>query len=815
MRVPAQAASGGKPGRETTAKTRMPHPPWLRRYWKVLTGAGAVVLILATVGIYRSASRRNEQSALLRGLKKEGTSLLSDGRYESLRKAEQVFRRLLQRSPSDIEAREARLFAVAALAIEFGEGLERAADLLDRLGEAKTDLGASGRCLAALAAGKLESAAKEAESASKQHPRSPWVAYAKAWVERYSDSPDTALVLLAGVDGGPARTLHLRSRISALLELDRHKETTPLFATLEEGQAKAPWAILLKLRARLADPRQEISLPDLDSVLTISTDSQNRSSALQRRVAHLLLAKAYFRLGKDSEQRQHTDKALDNPDLRDPVLGDLLAAHLVRLGDFKRAEAMAEEALRRFPRRRSLVYAQASALLAFGRPADALNSLGAVPVQHRNAHLLLVEANSLLALDRQDEARRILDRLRRDYSDLLPIRLAWARLLAREKRLDDALSELEELLKQEPRNVEAIQEAARIELAKGKAANAITRLEAAASFRPADAQLRADLVEACLAGRDFKKAASILSDALAAFPNDPSLLAARGRSLLLEGRLEDASGAFKKAIEQDPRRPAPAIGLAEILLTRAKLQEAEAAVSQVEKLSPGAGRFLRGWLLTSRWDLGLRDPEASAKLLRQVAKNPDPQGRTAAMLLIEIHAKLGNRRAAKDELKRQTKLHGDRPELLSAYGLALVGADANDDAISTLERALKGAKYLDVSKTILARTHARLSQAKWQAGDFPGAKRSADEALGLWPECGHALAMLGILEYERMQFRAARQQLRSAVEKDPTLALAHHYLGLAELQLGERAAGRKALARSLELRPKGQLADEARRAIKR
>ena len=220
-------------------------------------------------------------------------ALLSDGRYEALRKAEEVFRRLLQRSPSNETARQARLFTVAALAVEFGEGQERAADLLDRGGEPTTDLGASARCLAALAAGKLNRAVREVASSSKRYPQSPFVAYARVWVERYSDAPDRALVMLTGVEGGAAKILLLRSRATALLELDRPREVEQLLGTLTEAQAKAPWAILIRLRTRLASETQGLSLPELDDALSLTTDSRGRVSAFQRRVAHLLLADAY------------------------------------------------------------------------------------------------------------------------------------------------------------------------------------------------------------------------------------------------------------------------------------------------------------------------------------------------------------------------------------------------------------------------------------------------------------------------------------------------------------------------------------------
>lgn len=811
----AQPSPAGQPGRDTTAKTLRPRAPWLRRHWKIFAAVAALLLVVTIVLWQRSVAHRRERTAALRQTQREGMALLSEGRYESLRKAESVFRRLLRRSPSNPTARQARIFVVAALAVEFGEAQDRAADLLEREGEPTTDLGASARCLAALAAGKRERAAREVAAATKRYPRSPWVAYAHAWVERHADAPERALVVLAGVEGGAAKILLLRSRATALLELDRPREAEALLGQLSEAQAKAPWAILLRLRARLATGTPPLALPELDEALALTTDRRGRVSVLQRRVAHGLLGVAYARLGREGDQRIHTEHAVSGPDVRDPGLADLLTAHLLRQGEAKQAEALAVAALRSFPGRRTLVFVQASAALSLGRPKDALTILGAVPPSQRTSSLTLVEANAAMALDRLEEARKLLGPLRRERPDLLPARLAWARLLARDQRFTEALTEIEEVVRREPRNVEALQEAARLELAQGKAANAIMRLEAAVRIRSADPQLRADLVEAHLAARDWKTAESKLKEALVAFPKDPGLLSTQGHSLLLATRLEEAASAYQKALEQDPKRMAPAIGLAEAWLTLSKLPEAEAAVARVEALSPEAGRLWRGWLLLARWDLGREDPEAAAKLLTEVARKDGEPGRLAAMLLIELHAKLGNRKAAQAELKQQIKRHGNRSELLVAYSLALVETDANDDAISTLGRAEKASEGQVVKTTVLARLHARLSQARWQAGDFPAARRSAQKSLALWPTCGHALAMLGILDYEQMQFRSARQQLRSAVEKDPTLALAHHYLGLSELQLGERQAGRKALARSLELRPKGPFADEARRAMLR
>ena len=120
------------------------------------------------------------------------------------------------------------------------------------------------------------------------------------------------------------------------------------------------------------------------------------------------------KLGREPDQRIHTEHAVAGPEIRDPGLANLLTSHLLRLGNPKRAETVAVAALRTFPDRRALVYAQASAALSLGRPQDALNILNAVPSSHRNTLLTLVEARAAMALDRLDEARKLLGPLRRE-----------------------------------------------------------------------------------------------------------------------------------------------------------------------------------------------------------------------------------------------------------------------------------------------------------------------------------------------------------------------------------------------------------------
>jgi tetratricopeptide (TPR) repeat protein len=821
---------------ETTARTRRPRGRWLRKRWRLVAAlGGAAVLGIVVVLILVSALDGGRSEALDK-LERQAQRRLKAGTFVSLKRADEALRKLLRKSAERGSARSKRLLVVATLAVEYGHGIQRAAERVDEKRGEDDAHRAAGRALAALAAKEPERARVLAKQAGVRFGGSAWVAYARATVARWVGAADDAVTLLAGVKPGAARSFVARSRARALLELGRVDEASralealkPARSTRSTGSTQAsraqpsrdptggrpPWAVLLGLRIRLA--RAESSLPEaaLDGALGLVGEARAVTSATQQRWAHLLLAEGYGRLGKPKKRRTHLGLALEGEPPFDPALAEALGDHLLRHGRPKAASRLARQVVERFGRRRSAIALQARAAMARDQPKAALEALRRIPASRRPAAVRLVEARAQRALGRKEKARSLLRRLRREHPGRLPVRLAWARQLIADDRGDDALVELEAILREAPRHVDVIREVARLELRKGKAADAVTRFEAAMRLRPESPSLRAELIRAYLAAGDRKAAKNAAEAAISAFPKHPAVLAARGRLRLTAGDLEAAEKAFRQALEAKKSAVEATLGLAEVLLTRGKLAEAARWVAKAESRAPRRARWLRGWLALERWDEDQGDPDTARQALRRAARAGGPEARQAGRLLIETYARQRERRGAERVYRELSQRFGDDPELRAGLALALLDDDEYLAAGRLLGRALRDNQTPRRPPPLRARLYARLAQAFWQAGTFSTASRRARQALQIWPHCARAKAILGIVDYERRRPRRARRRLREAVAADPQLALAHYYLGMANLQLGARSAGREHLRRYLAQRPGGMLAVDARRALRR
>ncbi len=828
--VPQRAAPMAQAPRESSAVAPRPATPigrtditartrrttlWLRARWRLLAVAGGAVVVVALGILITVAAMKGKESEQVKRLQKTAMRQIERGTFTSLNRADEDLRKVLRRAPSHDAARSLRLFVVATLAAEYGHGLQRAAEMADQAKGRQDEFLAAGRCLLALVAGHRERAKNLAKEAGAKYPESPWVAYARATVAEWMGDPDRALTLIAGVTGKPARQWLLRSRARLLLALGRRSEAEKTLKSLSAEEAKRPWVVLLQLRLRLAQADAEFKLASLDGAIGITADTQGHTSDRQRRWAHLLLAEGYARLGKLTLRRTHMTKALLGEVPTEPALTEELAKALLAQNRPARAVQLARGVSKQFPARLPAVAIQAWAALRLGEPKRALTAVRRIPVGRRSAVVQLVEARALLALKRTNEARKLFQRLRRQHPELIAARLAWARLLIADHRQQDALAELEGILRREPRNVDAIREAARIELSQGKAADAVTRYEAAVRLRPGEAALRAELIGAYLVAGDLKSAENAIDAAVSAFPTDASIQGAKGRYLLASGRLKDAVKALQESLKRKAGQVEVTLSLAGALLELGRVSQAAHVVARAEQLAPAAAGYLRGWLAHLRWKTSKDDPNTAFKELRKASRAKTRQGAHAAMLLLELYGRQGDRKGAEQAYRVLKQRHGARPELRAGLALSLLAADAYNQGARLLRAAIRDSRFSRLPRPLQARIYARLSQAYWQAGNFSAAYRRAQRSLKIWGRCGRGLAMEGVVSYERRQFRTARRRLREAVAADPQLPIAHYYLGMSEYQLGQRRAGRKQLRRYLTLRPKGMLAEDARRGLRR
>jgi len=183
------------------------------------------------------------------------------------------------------------------------------------------------------------------------------------------------------------------------------------------------------------------------------------------------------------------------------------------------------------------------------------------------------------------------------------------------------------------------------------------------------------------------------------------------------------------------------------------------------------------------------------------------------VLLLKYFAKAMSRKGGEKAFRKLSRRFGVRPELRSGLALVRLDDDSYGSAKSLLRAALADPAFSRISPVAQAQVYARLAHAYWLAGNYSTARRHAKKGLKIWPHCPRALAILGIVAYETAKFNRAKQRLKAALEANPNLALAHHYLGKAYKQLGHRRAARRHLRRYLRLRPKGPLAKDSKRAL--
>lgn len=149
------------------------------------------------------------------------------------------------------------------------------------------------------------------------------------------------------------------------------------------------------------------------------------------------------------------------------------------------------------------------------------------------------------------------------------------------------------------------------------------------------------------------------------------------------------------------------------------------------------------------------------------------------------------------------------PDLPAAWRALTVVAYERKDWAHTLEYGEK-ATELDPSLTNL---YAMMAQAARQSGN----KKAADEWQARFaesaPETPETLYNKGVEAYNQNKMREAESSLSKALEVKPDLALAHFWLGMAQINLKKNADAKAHFQKYLELDPKGSEADSAKEML--
>lgn len=168
-----------------------------------------------------------------------------------------------------------------------------------------------------------------------------------------------------------------------------------------------------------------------------------------------------------------------------------------------------------------------------------------------------------------------------------PAAASLAALDLREKKPDVAKSRFENILKQDPKNLQAMLTLADLKARTGAKPEEVAQLlQKAIDAHPTAAAPRRALIDYYLITKNEKLALNTAQTALSTIPDDPQLLDALGRAQQAAGETNQALGTFGRLASTQPDSPQAQMRLAGMYLLDKKPEAAEQAWRQALKIDP-------------------------------------------------------------------------------------------------------------------------------------------------------------------------------------------------------------------------------------
>ena len=347
-----------------------------------------------------------------------------------------------------------------------------------------------------------------------------------------------------------------------------------------------------------------------------------------------------------------------------------------------------------------------------------------------------------------------------------------------------------EVLKDAPRNPDALHLLGVVRLAGGNADEAASLIRQALEENPRDAAMLENLGVAQFVLRNFTTAENLFRDALMQGALHGQLYMRLGMALASQGKLADAVAALREAAVRSPDIPDVHLNLGNILAERGQAEEALACFERVLALQPRhpAAHFNIGSVHRSAGRL----EAAEASFSRALALAPnDADTHNNLGLIYERQQRLD---AAVASYRRALALAPDHVHAQGNLGNVLRAQGRIDDAVACYERAIAvapnhGDAYLN------------LGIARAEQGHIADARSLFEKVLRLEPRSFEAHHSLGSLLARQGELAESIVQFRRGLEVAPDRAHMHHELGAAYIRTGDLDAAIACHRRALELDP--------------
>jgi tetratricopeptide (TPR) repeat protein len=446
------------------------------------------------------------------------------------------------------------------------------------------------------------------------------------------------------------------------------------------------------------------------------------------------------------------------------------------------------------------------AMIAYdrNRRADAHRQIDAVlKEQPKNPTALLIKARFAIAESRSDEALQLLQQAIAAEPGAAAPHYYAGLLYMESNRMDDAAAAFGEALRLNPQLDAAHLQLARVNLARGNAAQSAQMSRQVLSKVPADPMSRLVLVDSLLAQGDVAAAERELRPLESNFPNAAPVHVRRGRVVARQGDMERARKSFARAHELEPKSVDALSGLVAADLAANRMNDARARIEKQLVVSPADARLLllAGNVYVAAGDLA----KAEAVTLRAVGAAPSVlAGYDLLGRIYLLQGKLDQAQARFEELARQDRLANASNTIV---GMLLQAQNKTDEARKRFEQVVERDPKSVAAANNLAWIYAE------SGGDLERAVQLATRARQAAPQEAKVADTLGWVHYKRNLPSLAIPEFEQAIALEPTNPVFRYHLGLAHLAAGETAKGTASLQRALALQANFPGADDARQLL--
>jgi cellulose synthase operon protein C len=480
--------------------------------------------------------------------------------------------------------------------------------------------------------------------------------------------------------------------------------------------------------------------------------------------------------------------------------------------------------------------------VAVGDLEKAVTEFGSLSANHPKDLSLKTGYVQLLILnnrqDELDEATHLNDEILRDNPTDINGLMSKGQLLSLRGRFNDAIGVLQAAEKTEPDNgVVHYQLGITFSLV-GNLAQAETQWREAVRLRPDLIPAQKALAAMALRKGDMDLLRKSADQMVTSEPASPDGYILRASSQFWSGNKNDGEASLLKAIEVAPQSPSGYAQLAAWRMTQKRWSEAQNLYEQSLQRDPSSAEALQG--LVALYQYQKQPIKALDRVNAQIAKVPnssafyllqglilvenkqldqaeralekavllDKNNVNAFFALAQLHIARGSLYAAMSSYRQAI---AENPRNVRPYVL-LAGLEDSRGNWQTAQDLYQKALQVEPGYPLAANNLAYLMLER--GGNVDVALSLAQVARHGLPDLPSAADTLGWAYYQKQAYSLAIGLLEEATKKVPQSATYHYHLGLAYEKTGNKALAKQHLQQALQIEPKSNHADQINKTLK-